>query len=100
VTKSLVSGGFLFHEPVNAAVVVQPVKAPFHLPSLTAVFLLPDFPLGDILAVVDPPRKYRLYSPFPQLPSEIIAVVTLVRSQSFRPTGSSSNGYPIYRFEG
>jgi len=37
MAETFVSLGFLFHKPINPAVVIQPGKAPFHFPSLLAV---------------------------------------------------------------
>ena len=98
MAESLISRGFLFHEPVNPAVIIKPAEAPFNFPSLATIPLFPDFQLGNILFVVVSPNQYWLnrsaFKPAPQF----VRIIALVRAQSFRPPDFSANSYSVDSF--
>jgi len=98
MAESLISRGFLFHEPVNPAVIIKPAEAPFNFPSLATIPAFADFHFADIFQVIIPPDKNRLncsvFKPLPQF----VRIIALVRAQSYRSSDFSAHSRLIHGF--
>jgi len=100
--KSAISFLTFFEEAIQATQVVEPSKASFNFPPLTAVALL-------VFILRRSSRRHRYvitaigsirHDPaFPKLLSEWFAVITFIEAQAFRTPESFANLNAIYRFE-
>ena len=98
MAEALVSSGSFFHESINPAIVVKPIKASFNFPPLPAVPFFLQFRGGDVLPVVLASGQTRFDVSFSKLGPELIIVVTLIGPEALGSSDPASNGDPIHGF--
>ena len=98
MAEALISRCSFFHESINPAIVVEPIKASFDFPPLPAVSFFLQFRLADVLPIVLASDQTGLDVSFSKLGPELIIVVTLIGPEAFGPSDLASNGDPIYGF--
>lgn len=64
MTESLIGTGAFFHEAVKPTIIIEPIKAAFYLPPLTAISGVFAFKGGDRGLVVVPPDDAGHYVTF------------------------------------
>ena len=83
MAESLVGTSALFHKAVNPAVVVEPVEAPLHLPTLTGIAGVSAFGRNKGSTIVPAPRNTGMDISGKKGLTECVAVISFVRSEAY-----------------